>query len=68
MARCTVKVIVEAEAGPNYRASLDCLDLCAELLALLPEWHEQEREELRTRMLTVGEMLNQTMRASVVSA
>jgi hypothetical protein len=51
MASATIEVTV----GPTLRTALDVLDLAVDLLELVPEWHEQEREALLARATALQE-------------
>lgn len=49
--------IIEVEVGPAMRTCLDVLDMGRALLELIPEWHDEEREELRQRMEGLADMV-----------
>jgi hypothetical protein len=40
----------EVEFGPAFRAIMDCVDLCGDVLDLMPEWNAMEREAIEQRM------------------
>jgi len=53
----TVKVRVDVEIGPAYRASLDVLELVDRLCDLLPSEHDDQRIELKERSLALTDMM-----------
>ena len=60
MASATIKM--DVKIGPTFRACLDVLELSQELLELIPEWHEQERQELFSRVNTLIELIQKGLK------
>ncbi len=60
------KVFVEAEAGPVMRTALDVLECALNVVVLLPEWHETEKQELMSRMQGLHEISMRTLQTAPV--
>lgn len=50
------EITLEIRTGPTFRAALDVLELAAEVLVLIPDWHKLERDELVARITMLREM------------
>lgn len=50
-------IVVEVRSGVALRACLDVLDLVAELVEIVPEWHQAKADELAARAVTLADIL-----------
>lgn len=44
-----VSVNIEVELGPTLRTAIDVLELARDIVELIPDWHQGERDELEAR-------------------
>lgn len=51
------KCVIDFEFGPVTRSMFDLLDCCEEILNLLPDYYEKERQELQSRCSLIAEVL-----------
>lgn len=56
------RIYIEVEPGPVMRAGLDALELVVEVLDLVPDWCEADRNELASRCETLSDTLRATAR------